>query len=332
MHNLVCASIDKKRQQLLALKEKVHQYRHEHQDTEQYLLNLRSTCLELAYIVLAGKTDRADHPYIQRMLRVGEKASTVFNLCCYVVGEVFEHGKELGLTHIALIEDYLIPAPVMDVAAIYAARPGETHQARIDRIAGNYTATKAAIETAIDAANISEYDIPNIADLDYCSGQMAIAIDLKTQPSYQKQRRMDYVVDLINLSKIEKMVYADEYSRDDDELISLCLYFGFEGYAERRITLRFMAHIARDQSVLMHITTFTNSKELHAHRLYRPRKTTLKLPHVQAVYAYFEEIKSLINQSGTIELRRQQQTLAHVTLGLILHETLIIEEIDRKNS
>lgn len=324
--------LEKQHAALQALKVKTLESHKTARDTERFLLDLRNTCLELAYIVHTGIKDLMGRPYIQHVLQVAEKASTVYGVCATVLGKVIENGRELGITPRSLVEDYLIPPSLLTSAEVLARHDGEVYDAYAQRVVQNYAATKVAIETAVDNANIARYDAPGAHELDVCMHYLHEAMQFKIHPAYQKTQRFEYVQDLIDLASLERMHWTDEYARDDDQMIHLCLYFGHESGRERRITLRYVAHIHGDRSVTMHVSTFCNSKKYSEHCLYRHRKTTLAFPCVQHVYEYIEEVKQRLGASPHLILNRAQKALAHVTLPLLLQETFVIEELERKHS
>lgn len=322
--------LEKQHVGLQALKERALKQRQAQRDTERFFLDLRNTCLDLAYIVHMGQTDRAGRPYVQHVLRVADKCTTLHGICAALVADVLENGRELGLSGRTLMEDFYIPAALIPVAEAMARRDGEPYDAHIDRVAQHFAAIKIEIESAIDNANIARFDSPTMADLDACSNFLAEAMKLKSLPVYQHHRKFEYLHDLVDLSKLETMIWADEYCQDDDKGISLCLYFGYESCAERRFTLRCMSRIHADKSVTMEVTTFTNSKLMCDFCIYRSRKTTIEFPCVQKVYEFMDEAKNILIHCPTMILKRAHQTLSHVTLPVLLHEKLVIEEIERK--
>lgn len=324
--------LEKRHASLMVLKAKAQESHKATRSTERFLLDLRNTCLELAYIVHTGTKDLTGHAYIQHVLRVAEKASTAYGLCATLLGKVIQNGRELGLTPRSLVDDFMISPALMGTAEVLARRDGEAYDAYTERVVQDYAAIKVAIETAIDNSNIARFDNPSLADLDACSSFLGEALKLKTHPNYQKQLKFEYVQDIIDLASLEKMNWADEYARDDHEMIELNLYFGYECCPERRITLRYVAHIHADKTVTMHVSTFCNNKTYSEHCLYKHRKTTMTFPCIQRVYEYIDEIKNRLAASPNLVLKRKQQTLSHVTLPVLLSEKFAIEEIERKHS
>jgi hypothetical protein len=315
---------------LRALREKALKQQQGHQDTEQFLLDLRNRCLDMTYLLFMDVRDESDLPQIQQVLSTAEKSNTLFGVCTVLLSNILTAGKTFGINGRVLVEDYLIPSELVSVAEALVLRDGENHGHRRERVVQHYAAIKAEIDTAIDKANIARYREPTVEDLDTCSNYLGTALTFKTHSSYRKDRDFDFLVDLIDMSKLEKMIYSDEQSRDDDEAISYCLYFGYEGYADRRFTLRHLARIQPDQSVVMEITTFTNANAFSDHCMYRNRKMTLKFRCVQQVYEYLSEAQIRLATASTMVQRREMQTLSRVTLGLITKEKLIVEDIDRK--
>jgi hypothetical protein len=324
--------LEKQHNALQLLKTKVLQNHQAARDTQRFLLDLRNTCLELAYTVHMGHKDLTGRPYIQHVLRVAERASTVHGVCATLLGKVLQNGRELGLTSRTLIEDYMIPVSLMSTAEALVRRDGEAYDAYTDRVVQDYAAIKVAIETAIDNSNIARFDNPSMQDLDACSQYLGEALKFKTHANYQKNLRFEFLQDIIDLASLEKMSWTDEYARDDKELIELNLYFGYECCPERRIIMRYVAHIHPDTTVTMHVTTFCNNKSYNEQCLYKHRKTTREFPCVQRVYEYIEEVKNRLNASPNMALKRKQQTLAHVSLPVLLNEKFAIEELERRHS
>lgn len=326
----VTARMERQHSGLRALREKAWQDQQQEQEAGQYLLALRNRCLDMAYLIFMDVKDAQERPYIQQILNTAEKSSTVFGLGVVALSHVLVNGKAFGINAEILVRDYYIPHELVSVAEALVPREAEPQEQRRSRIAHHYAALKAEIISSVEKANLACIPNPTMKDLDTCSNFLSNALSYKTHPAYRENQNFDFIIDLIDLSKLRNMIYADEYTCDNDEMISMCLYFGYECYPDRRFTVRYVARIHTDKTVKMEITTFTNANEFSNHCLYRNRKMTITFPCVQAVYSYLEETQTRLAQCPSMERRRQHQTLSHVTLGLLTKEKFIMEEIDRK--
>lgn len=300
--------------------------------SEEVLKHVRETSASLCRIALHQQFDNSQQPLIQHALRVANQGQTLFSVCCPQVAFVLAYGKDLGLTAEKLRDDYQLPEALIQQAQYMLRNEDESDEDYFYRLIeqDQYTAFKLKLIQYSDLANPMNYQFGLLSNTDIADiqRQQKNATELINTSYYQEHSRFELVNGIIDMSKLAMMVYNDEYSRDDDERISLCMYFGYEGIYDRFATLFFEADLTGDDGVTLKISTFSNRQTWSTGGTYATRRQIVKFDHVQEVYDYIDQVHVRLGTADTIVQRRDLKNLSHLSLGKLVVEKFAIEELD----
>ena len=164
-----------------------------------------------------------------------------------------------------------------------------------------------------------------------CGRYLDKAQTLKSSISFQSRMAWDYILDLVQLSQLMPMVVAYDKIHSTETELHQQIYFGYEGYFNRRYTWAFVAHTVEDGSWKGSVITYPSRERYASKGIYKPRTTTMNFLSKEHAEAYLKDMHAMLVKTSDIKEQPEANILIDASYAAMNTEQQFLLQLAENN-